>query len=162
MGIATVLVLLAAISPLPAAAEHSSTVHAGVAPTHHTHTVGLFVGGASDNFGRRDEGVAVGLEYEYRLSKSFGIGAMVEHTYGDLDTWVYVVPLAYHAGPWKFYAAPGIEDGHHGSESMLRVGFEYGFHVGTWEISPQVDMDLIERERDVFVMGLTFLRGFDF
>ncbi|MEE4161219.1 MAG: hypothetical protein V2I25_01850, partial [Woeseiaceae bacterium] len=93
---------------------------------------------------------------------SFGIGAIVEHTYGDLDIYVYAVPFAYHNGPWKLYVAPGVEEGEGGSLGMLRVGVEHGFHVGKWEISPQVDVDFVERESDVFVIGVVFARGFNF
>jgi hypothetical protein len=45
---------------------------------------------------------------------------------------------------------------------MLRVGVEHGFHVGKWEISPQVDIDFVERESDVLVIGVVFARGFNF
>ena len=129
---------------------------------YHDHIVGLFVGGATEEFGRRENGAVIGLEYEYRFGPRFGIGAIVEHTYGDLDIYVYALPFAYHNGPWKFYVAPGVEEGEGGSEGMLRVGVEHGFHVGKWEISPQVDIDFVERESDVFVIGVVFARGFNF
>ena len=161
-GAATTLALFTVMATLPAAADSAShdAMHYA-SGDYHTHTAGLFVGGASDDLGKR-EGFALGLEYEYRFDRRFGIGFMLEHTYGEMDTWVYVMPLAYHIGRWKLYAAPGVEDGHHGAENMLRVGFEYGIHVNKWEISPQIDLDVVERERDVFVIGLTFARGFDF
>jgi hypothetical protein len=163
-ALGALLALLGAVASAPAQADAASAANFSYSHAHgyHTHTLGIFIGAASDNLGHRDEGLALGMEYEYRLNKPFGVGAIVEHTYGNLDTWVYALPLSYHRGRWKIYAAPGIEDGHHGSESMLRVGFEYGYRVGAWDIAPQVDVDLIERERDVFVVGLTILRGFDF
>jgi hypothetical protein len=124
------------------------------------HTLGLFVGAAHEEFGRRDNGLVLGIEYEYRFGPRFGVGAILEHTYGNLDTWVYALPFAYHNGPWKLYAAPGIEETEESSERMLRLGLEYGFHAEKWEISPQLDVDFIEREGEVFVIGLTFARGF--
>lgn len=120
-------------------------------------TVALFVGMASE--GSRDNGVALGLEYEHRFSAAFGIGALAEHTYGDLDTWVLALPFAFHSGPWKFYLAPGMEYRHSHREPMVRLGGEYGFHYGRWEISPQIDVDLVAGEK-IYVMGLTFGRGF--
>lgn len=129
---------------------------------HHENTIGLFIGHATEDVGSRENGVALGLEYERRLSPGFGIGGIVEHTYGDLDVWVYALSFAYHSGPWKLYAAPGIEDTERGNERMLRLGIEYGFSVGKWEISPQLDIDFVEREAEVLVFGLTFARGFDF
>ena len=161
-GVAVTLALFSVMAAPSASADSAS--HDAIHPragNYHTHTAGIFVGGASDDLGKR-EGFALGIEYEYRFDRQWGIGFMMEHTYGVLDTWVYVMPIAYHIDQWKLYLAPGVEDGHHGSENMVRVGFEYGFHVDRWEISPQVDIDFVERERDVFVIGLTFARGFDF
>lgn len=151
------LVAIAVLAPSGVFAEDEhATDH-----SYNRHMLGLFVGAAHEEFGRRDNGLALGLEYEYRLGSRFGVGAMLEHTYGNLDIWVYALPFAYHNGPWKFYVAPGIEDGEAGSERMLRLGVEYGLHFDNWEISPQVDVDFIEREGEVFVLGLTFARGFD-
>ena len=44
---------------------------------------------------------------------------------------------------------------------MLRRGVEYGFHFNQWEVSPQVDVDIIGREGEVFVLGVTIAREFD-
>jgi hypothetical protein len=123
---------------------------------YHENLIAFLVGVAHQ--GPRDNGLALGVEYEHRLSSDFGIGALAEHTFGDFDAWVYAVPFAYHRGPWKVYAAPGIEDGERGSESMLRLGGEYGLEVGEWEIAPQLDLDLIGGEQ-TWVFGLTFGKG---
>ena len=119
----------------------------------------VFVGITSED--RRDNGLAVGLEYERRLSKSFGIGALAERTFGDIDTWVFAAPFAYHTGPWKFYAGPGFENADETDENefLVRVGAEYGFEVGSWEIAPQVDLDFVDSDA-VFVFGVTFGKGF--
>jgi hypothetical protein len=162
--VATLLALTVLSIPAGASAEeeaHDGAAH-GATHAYHEHIFGLFVGGAEEDSGRRENGFVLGLEYEYRFNQSFGIGAVVEHTYGDLDIWVYAVPFAYHNGPWKMYVAPGVEEGEGGSENMLRFGVEYGFHAGKWEISPQIDIDFVERESDVFVIGVVFARGFDF
>lgn len=123
---------------------------------YHRHVIAFFAGVAHQ--GARDNGLALGIEYEYRLNDRFGIGTLAEHTFGDMDAWVYAVPFAYHQGPWKLYAAPGLEDGEHGSESMLRLGGEYGFEVGEWEIAPQIDVDLVDGEK-TWVVGVTFGKG---
>jgi hypothetical protein len=151
--------LLLASGPLTA--EEASQA-AGQEHGHHDNAIGFFVGLATEEAGSRENGAAVGIEYERRLSDQFGIGGIVEHTYGDLDVWVYAVSFAWHAGPWRLYAAPGIEDTHHGSEGLLRLGIEYGFPVGGWEIAPQFDIDFVEREAEVLVIGVTFARGFNF
>jgi hypothetical protein len=117
---------------------------AETAHEYHRNVVAFFTGLTHE--GPRDNGVALGIEYERRINATFGIGALAEHTFGDIDAWVYAFPLAYHTGPWKLYVAPGVEDGEHGSESLWRLGGEYGFEVGTWEIAPQIDVDLLDQE----------------
>jgi hypothetical protein len=79
---------------------------------------------------------------------------------GDFDVDVFVLPVALHHGPWKFYSGPGMETGHHGDKALLRVGMEYGFHFGRFEISPQVDLDLVEGGESLFVFGVVFARHF--
>ena len=116
----------------------------------------VFIGGARDH---RDNGPALGLEYEHRFTANFGLGALVEHTFGSFNTWVFAFPLAYHEGPWKLYAGPGLEKHKGESTAMVRLGVEYGFHFENWEIAPQVDFDFVGDEK-VFVLGVTFARGF--
>ena len=155
MALATGLALL-----MSAFACAEETTHEGESQGHaeHKNVFALFVGAATDD--RRDKGAAIGLEYERRLSEQFGIGVVVERTFGDLDAMVYAVPFAYHYGALKAYIAPGIEDREgHESEDLVRIGAEYAFEAGSWEIAPQVDLDFVEGNR-VFVIGVTFGKGF--
>ncbi|MEE4185560.1 MAG: hypothetical protein V2J12_07330 [Gammaproteobacteria bacterium] len=138
------------------AAVAETHTHEGHAP-HEPNTIALFVGRASEQ--RREAGLALGIEYERRLLPSFGIGALAEHTFGKIDTTVYAVPLAYHNGPWKAYLAPGFESGNAGNDRLVRVGIEYGFERGEYEIAPQVDLDFVDGQR-VLVIGITFGKGF--
>lgn len=155
MALATGLVLLASAYASGEEAAHHGESHA---QAEHKNVFALFVGAANED--RRDKGPAVGLEYERRLSTSFGIGALAERTFGDLDSMVYAVPFAYHSGAWKVYIAPGIEDREgHEVENLVRIGAEYGFKAGSWEIAPQVDLDFVKGNR-VFVIGVTFGKGF--
>ena len=124
---------------------------------YHPNLLALFIGVTSEE--RRETGLALGIEYERRLSKAFGIGALVEHTFGDIDTTVYAVPFAYHSGPWKVYVAPGLEDSDDGTEGLVRIGAEYGFEAGDWEISPQIDVDFVDGDQ-AFVFGIVFGKGF--
>ena len=123
---------------------------------YHANTLGLFLGVTQEG---RAEDFTIGLEYERRLNKSFGIGAVAEYVSGDLDFWVYAVPFAYHTGPWKFYVAPGIEDGEEDSDFLVRVGGEYAFELGKWEVSPQIDLDFVDNN-EVWVLGIVIGRGF--
>ena len=134
----------AALSMMLVATAVQSQHHEQAEHEYHNNYLALFVGVTSED--RRDSAATVGLEYERRLSETFGVGALIEHAYGDLDFTVYAVPFAYHAGPWKLYAAPGIEDSehHHGNEFLFRLGVEYGFAVGRYEVAPQFDIDFVE------------------
>ncbi len=118
------------------------------------HVLGVFLGETTED---RRGSFTLGLEYEYRASEALGIGFTAEHIGGDFDTNVFVVPVARHYGPWKVYAGPGIERRDGENEELVRVGVEYGFHFGRYEISPQIDFDWVDGER-LFVIGVVFAR----
>jgi hypothetical protein len=151
------LIVVCALPTVAQADEHELESDHEVTHESHPNMLAFFVGVSAE--GRRENGLALGVEYERRLNESFGVGVLAEHTFGDLDIWVYAVPFAYHTGRWKFYIAPGIEDGDHGNESLVRLGGEYGYEVGAWEISPQFDVDFIDGDQ-VLVLGVTFGKGF--
>jgi hypothetical protein len=134
--------------------EHEKTHEA--AHDFHPNMLGLFIGTTQEG---SEEDFTLGLEYERRFNKSFGIGVFAEKVTGDLDFWVYGVPFAYHTGRWKLYVAPGVEDGEHGSEFLARIGGEYAFEVGEWEISPQLNVDFVDSE-EVWVFGFVIGKGF--
>ena len=125
---------------------------------YHKNVVGVFTG--ITHAGRRENGFALGFEYERRFSERFGVGVVAEHTFGDADVWIAAIPFAFHTGHWKLYAAPGVEDGHHGTEELLRLGAEYAFELADgWEIAPQINVDLVDSE-DVWVFGIVFAKVF--
>ncbi|MGI9342954.1 MAG: hypothetical protein ACR2QV_08885 [Gammaproteobacteria bacterium] len=147
------LLLSVLVLPLAAHAESEHGDH-----EYHPNLFAVFAGVTSED--RRENGLTLGIEYERRLNKSFGIGALAERTFGDIDAWVFVVPFAYHRGPWKFMAGLGLEDADgHSNEALVRIGIEYGFEVGKWDIGPQLDVDFVDSE-EVFIVGVTFGRGF--
>ena len=158
VAVLTLLFVIVGAPPAFAQAdEHESESDQEVTHNFHPNFLGLFVGLTGE--GRNENGVTLGIEYERRLNKSFGIGVVAEHSFGDLDFWVYTVPFAYHTGRWKFYLAPGVEDGAHGGEFLVRLGGEYAYEVGAWEISPQLDVDFVDGD-EVLVLGVTFGKAF--
>ena len=134
--------------------EHGSTDE--TSHEYHPNIIGIFVGGTDEG---REQAVTLGVEYERRFNKSFGIGVFAEYIFGDADFWVYGVPFTYHTGQWTLYIGPGVEDGKHGSEFFTRIGGLYSFEVGSWEISPQVNLDLVDGN-DVWVLGVVIGKGF--
>ena len=138
--------------------EHESSSAHESAHGPHNNIVSFFVG--VSHAGRRENGAALGIGYERILNKSFAIGVLAEHTFGDADFTVYAVPLSYRVDRWKFYIAPGIEDSSaHGTESLVRLSTEYAFETGSWEISPQLAVDFVDGE-EVLILGVVFGKGF--
>jgi len=125
---------------------------------YHKNVAGVFVG--ITNAGRRKNAPAIGFEYAHRFTENFSVGGVAEYTGGDADIWIAAIPFGWHLGHLKLYVAPGIEDGHHGTEELVRLGAEYAFEMGEgWEVAPQVNVDFVDSE-DVWVFGLVFARGF--
>lgn len=136
---------------------HEATTHHESEHDSHKNMLGLFVGLTHE--GKRNNGVALGIEYVRRFGPSFAVGAIIERTFADQEIWVFAVPFAYHTGRWKFLAAPGIEKSDHGNESLIRLGGEYTYEVGDWEISPQFNVDFVDGDT-IPVLGVLFGKGF--
>jgi hypothetical protein len=122
--------------------------------------LGLFLG---DTYADGEHGFSVGLDYERRLSRRFGIGGVIEYTGSDLRDGIAAVSVNWH--PWKelkLLAAPGVEvEREDGSDGFLfRIGAEYGFGIGKgFEIAPALNFDFTSDESSV-VYGLSFARTF--
>ena len=124
------------------------------------HELGLFLG-VTDQKG--DTGFSMGLDYEYHLSRMFGIGGLLEYTGSDFRDEIVAVPFYVH--PWKeltLVAAPGVEIGaEDGSDDFLvRIGAEYGFDVRRgFEIAPAVYVDFTSDDVTI-VFGAAISRSF--
>ncbi len=139
--------------------ENAATEEGG--HTHHPNMLGVFLG---STFEGRLEEFTLGVEYERLINRSFGIGVFAEYVSDDLDFFVYGVPFAYHRDQLKMYIAPGVEDSSEdGSEFLVRIGAEYGLEVGEWEISPQINLDFVDKAggwEEVWVLGFIVAKGF--
>ncbi len=119
---------LLATKQAPAADDHHDM-------TGHKH-IALFLG-TGEEFEDADhwhEAEALGLEFEYRLSNSVGVGAVIEHlNITNRGNTVIVAPFSYHIGKgFRAFAGPGYEFKNSTLESkfLLRVGIGYEFHIG--------------------------------
>lgn len=103
----------------------------------------------------------VGLDYEYRLNRRWGVGALIDWAGKDFRSWVFGVPLVLHPkGGWKLLLAPGVEDSEEeDSEFLIRAGVMYDFEVGGYSIAPALNVDLVDGE-EVLVYGVNIGRGF--
>lgn len=110
-----------------------------------------------------EEAGAIGVEYGYRFSEKWGVGAVVEALGTDTvrDASV-VVPLSFHpyAG-WRLFAGPGVEFGDKHNDWMLRFGGGYEFELGSrWTLAPEFVYDVIESGKRTYILGLAVGRGF--
>jgi hypothetical protein len=116
---------------------------------------GVFLGAT----GREGEwGFSVGFDYEFRLTRLFGIGGVIEWTGADFREGIAAVPFILH--PWhelKLIAAPGIEITPEYEETnfLVRAGAEYGFDVGYgYELAPALYADITSGEVAVVIGGV--------
>jgi len=106
-----------------------------------------------------DSGPSLGLDYEYRFSRLFGLGGTIEWTGADLRDGLVVVSFDWHV--WKemkVFIAPGVEiEGRDGSDLFaVRIGIEYGFDIGKgWEVAPGLSFDFTS-EDTALVVGAAF------
>ena len=163
--IGTVLVILfwLAVSATPVAADELGTAEDHAAP--HPHHLALFAGlGVESKTGHEDEeGFAIGLEYEFRWSHRWGVGAVVEGLGQEtVRNVLVVVPISFHpGGGWRLIAGPGMEFTPKKDKLALRLGAGYNFHIGSgWSLSPEVFLDLIETGENTWVAGLALGYGF--
>ena len=159
-AVRAVCFLIATLLGPPVFAEtdvHESAAGHEAKHDYHRNQLSVFVGHTGET--RREHGNTLGIGYERRITKTVGVGVLLERTYGDFDFKVYALPIAYHAGLWKIFVAPGVEDGEHGSESLVRMGAEYAFEVGSWEIAPQLSIDFVGGEK-LGIIGIALAKGF--
>jgi len=115
--------------------------------------VNFFLGGSSD-IGDAD-GLTVGVDYEYRLSRLWGIGGFAEGV-GGLNRSFSVGAQAYWhgAGNLILVAGPGLERRHDEWEPIARVGGFYEFPLEDgWILSPGIFYDFTPNE-DLLIYGI--------
>ena len=159
-SIVTILVLLLIAPPaVPAASEEPRLGKTQDPGRNERHELGIFAGVTT---GGGDVGPSLGLDYEYRLNRRFGIGGFIELTGADFRDGVIGVPFFWHVwGDLTVLAAPGVEIESDGSSTsaLLRVGGEYGFEMTKgWEVVPGLYVDI--GDDTVVVYGLSFALSF--
>ena len=143
------LVLLLFTSPSNASeeahgAEHKKNVIAG------------FVGLTHE---RRENGLALGVEYERKITESVGIGLLAERTWGDFNFWVVAVPVYFGTGRWRFGVGPGVEGTRGDTEPLGRFIVGYEFEGEKAHYAPGLAIDFVDGEQ-VYVLGVAI--GFEF
>lgn len=147
-----------------AAAALASESHEAEAGIHYRHELAVFLGAAiRDEHGHETEsGFALGLEYQYRLHRLLGVGALAEGALGEFRDVLLIAPISLH--PWRglrLVVAPGVEIPNEGSsEFALRLGAGYKIPLGgSFILLPEFNADLIDGT-PTYVFGASFAVGF--
>ena len=166
---ALLLTLTLAFVPVAAADEHGAAEEEHSEGEHHdfhrnhlSFFLGVTDGREAEGGGEEDAADTLGLDYERRLTRVFGVGLLLEFVGGDQREGVVGIPVTFHAGrAAKFLLAPGVErnleiDDY---EFLVRVGFAYDFEVGRITLAPALNVDLVDGEQ-IYVYGVNIGWGF--
>ncbi|MCF6268182.1 MAG: hypothetical protein L3J41_00560 [Melioribacteraceae bacterium] len=142
------------------------------------HHVGVFAG-ATSNLYLEHTYFTLGVDYEYRLNHSFGLGLIGDYVMADHAETLLMGGIFYHPiSSLKIYVGNGValltevnkatehednneSEGEEKSVSyyVFRLGTGYDFHVSGFSVTPTVAWDLINGHSSI-VYGLTFGIGF--
>jgi hypothetical protein len=103
----------------------------------------------------------VGIDYEYRVNKLLGVGAIIERAYGELNatTVLAVADIHFHNG-LIMQVGPGVELAEDENVFVSRVGILYEYEIEHYTISPQLHWDYHHDESNAVIAGLAL--GFSF
>jgi len=90
---------------------------------------------------------AIGMEYELRFLRRWGIGAAVEFLGHDtIRDAVVIVPVSFHPkGKWRVFGGPGAELTSREDKFLVRLGIGYAIPIsGYWWLAPKVMGDFID------------------
>lgn len=147
----SVLPLVAAIGLLAGCAATPE----GGADSYEPHSMNVLLGGSFDRAG---DGVALGGNYEYRVSRHLGAGAFGDVAFADETSTVLGGGILVHpADRWTLLAGPGVEFADGDSDVIARIGTWYAFPVDGYRLAPTAWIDL--GGDTAFFLGLSF--GFD-
>lgn len=157
----------AALNPQRASAneEPSHSQESGDHEYPHSH-LALFVGAGVEKHENqhKEDGSALGIEYELQFNAKWGVGLDVERLVGG-DTersWVVAMPVSYHPSEhWRLFAGPGLEPREDRDKKMLRLGVAYEFDLENgWTASPEVLLDFLDGGAKTIVIGIALGHGF--
>ena len=155
----------------------SSSVFASSDDSHAApkHIPGVFVGFTNAN---SETEFSYGIEYEYKLSKEWGMGVVYEKTDdAHHGAGVDVALAAVYLHPWKelrlgvgfgkeTVGSYDEDDGHghmhhHKShkEDVYRASVSYDFHVGDFGIAPTLAFDFVGSQTAT-IFGIAIVRAF--
>ena len=133
----------------------------------HPHHLSFLLSGTYEEEEDEDETAAsFGIDYEYRLNRLIGIGAVVERAFNPIDATTFLAVADIHL--WRglcIQTGPGIEaidaDGEEESRDLFvyRIGALYEIEMERFTVSPQLHYDNTD-EVDALIFGVAV--GFAF
>jgi hypothetical protein len=155
------LALLALMLPVAAsAAAQESKVEALEAEAAGPHHLSVILGGTRVPE-HQETGFTIGLDYEYRVSRTVGLGVVVEHAFGEIDATTLLGVADIHlVRGLVVQTGPGVEFVQDESFFVYRLGLLYEFELGEgFTLSPQLHYDFSGAENGI-VFGVAFGRAF--
>jgi hypothetical protein len=140
-------------------ATESEGHHGGHGEEFEKNSIAIFIGAtqAEKEDGERESPeFTFGIDYERRLSKVFGVGAVVDFVASGSRERIIAAAAVFHAGEAKLVVAPGVEYLKESGdrEGILRLGLMYAFPAGKIHLEPSVFWD-VTQEGGTWVWGLT-------
>jgi hypothetical protein len=118
--------------------------------------ISVFIGGSTN---KDATAFALGLDYQYRIKKIIGVGALIDVAFEDIGS-IMIGPAAFiHVSNFEFTIAPCAEFSDDDIVGVLRLGVAYEFELSKFSISPSVNFDTERAGEETLVYGLSF--GFD-
>jgi hypothetical protein len=141
--------LLAAMFAAPAAAQEA-------APEGKPHHLSVVIGGT--HIPHEDEtAFTLGLDYEYRLNPTLGLGFVAEHAFGPVNSTTLLAVADIHLTErLALQAGPGMEFVHGETFFVARLGALYEFEIGeNLTLAPQIHYDYSSHDDAiVFAIGI--------
>lgn len=103
----------------------------------------------------------LGVDYEYRLNKTLGLGFVAEHAFGPVDSTTLLAVADIHiAGGFAIQIGPGVEFVNDESFFVARLGALYELELGeNFTIAPQLHYDFSGHD-DAIVFAIGIGRAF--
>ena len=126
--------LLILLLPLFAFAQESE----GKDEKEKKNSIAIFFGGTTNS---ESSAFTIGADYQYRISHLFGIGALIDHAVGDIQSTILGPAFFLHLRNFEFTVAPVIEYSDDEWSPVLRVGVGYEIELPVLAIVPEVFFD---------------------
>ncbi len=115
--------------------------------------ISLFLGASSNS---DETAFTIGADYQYRISRVFGVGAILDYAGGDIKSTLVAPAVFLHVKDLSFTLAPGAEFSDDETTMVLRVGAQYEFELSRFSISPSIFYDTERGGDPTWVYGLSF------